>query len=250
MNKETQTTLPLATEDSTMEDSTTKNYNLLIERIKARYGDEALDELGLLKKFDEDEMLFTNLKTEGGKLSELFDKDPRNAQLLSVMRDGGNIISFMMENYGDDFVSALEDPEQKEKIAEAHANWLSRMADDKKIKEKCEANLTVTMDNLKSVQASHNLSDEQTDELLVNVSTIAQGAIESRIDIPTLEMIIKALNYDKDLAETADVSEKRGKNTKIEEKIRKDNEDTPTSLRSSGSPLHTKQEAYYNPFKV
>ena len=43
MNKETQTTLPLATEDSTMEDSTTKNYNLLIERIKARYGDEALD---------------------------------------------------------------------------------------------------------------------------------------------------------------------------------------------------------------
>ena len=69
-------------------------------------------------------------------------------------------------------------------------------------------------------EKKHGLESGTVDNLLAVASAIADDAFMGIVKEETLDMLLKAMNYEKDLAEAASEAEIRGKNAKIDEKLR------------------------------
>jgi uncharacterized protein YeaO (DUF488 family) len=65
-----------------------------------------------------------------------------------------------MENFGDEFKAALDDPEQKDKFAQTYSKWLENVGKSKELKQQSDDNLQATFATLEAYQQEHNLGDE------------------------------------------------------------------------------------------
>ena len=70
-------------------------------------------------------------------------------------------------------------------------------------------------------QQKNGLSDEQVDGAMEFLIGITRDAVMGKFTAETIGMAMKALNYDTAVEEANHEGEVRGKNTKIEEKLRK-----------------------------
>lgn len=200
--------------------------DLTLERMRGKYPEE---------QFDDDEQLFGRInddydqydKTIAGyedrekKLSDMFTSDPRSARLMTGWRDGDDPAVLLMRIYGDEITEAINDPEKQEAIAAANKEFMERVAKEKGYEEEYQKNLATTLTELEKVQKERGLSDEQIDQSMEWLIAIAKDAMIGKILPETIEMAIKAQNYDNDVARASEEGEVRGKNTKVTETLRK-----------------------------
>ena len=190
-------------------------------------------------------------KEEGKKLTNLFSADPRAAGMFTSWKEGGNPISYLLENFGDEFKEALDDPEKKEEFGRSYQKWLDKVANDKSLKQECDDNLQATFKTLEDLQVQRGWSDEESLNVFNHVHDIIMDGIYNKIGVGTFEMAAKALNYEKDVEEAAMTGEIKGRNAKIEEKLQKDllPEEMPVTLNGTNGGNPTPKQKRYNPFK-
>lgn len=154
-------------------------------------------------------------------LSDMFTRDPRSASFLQSWRNGDDPVLVLVRSFGTDIKDALDDPERQEEIAAANKDFVERVAKEKELEDQYQQNLAASQATIEELQQKNNLTDEQVDEALLMLVHNAADIVMGKFTPEALDMAMKAINHDNDVATAAHEAEVRGKNTKVEEKLRK-----------------------------
>jgi hypothetical protein len=202
------------------------NREKFSERMKNKYPE---------REFDDDEALFGQINedydnydkdVEGYKerekaFSDLFSSDPRSAAFLTNWRNGGNPAIELVRMFGDDFIEELKDPEKQEELAKASKEYAERVAKEKDFEEQYQKNISETHNTIAAIQEEKGWSDEQVDEVMEFLVNIMKDGILGKFTRESIDMAFKAINHDANVEDAAHEGEVRGRNAKIEEKLKK-----------------------------
>lgn len=219
-----------------MADSTTvrSNRDKFSERMKNKYPD---------RQFDDDETLFSQInddydnydkevagyKEREKAFSDLFTSDPRSAAFLTNWRKGGNPAIELVRMFGEDFVEELQDPAKQEEVAKASKEYAERVAKEKDFDEQYQKNISETYDTITAIQEDKGWIDEEVDQIMEFLINIMKDGILGKFSRESIEMASKAINHDANVEEAAHEGEVRGRNAKIEEKLKKSSRNDGTA---------------------
>ena len=151
----------------------------------------------------------------------MFSSDPRSANFLMSWKDGKDPAVELVRQFGTDIADAINDPDRQEEIAKANQDFVERVAKAKELDDVYLQNLPESLNVISEYQQKNGLSDEQVDNVMDFILGIVRDAVMGKFTAETIGMAMKALNYDTAVEEANHEGEVRGKNTKIEEKLRK-----------------------------
>lgn len=220
---------------------------LALQRLKSKYPED---------RFDDDEAIFGRIngdyddydkqikerddriagyEADEKSLGEMFSSDPRSAKFLSDWRKGGDPAIALIQEFGNDIEDIIHDPERQKEVAEANKAFAERVAKNKEYEEEYKKNLDQSMQNIEDLKAQ-GISDEEIDSIMQTAIAIVSDGLRGIFSPETLDMVRKAINHDKDVDAASEDAEIRGRNAKIEEKLRKPSkgDGTPSLNGNSG----------------
>ena len=202
------------------------NRDRYTERLKAKYPDkEFADDEALFGQINDDYDSYDNelsgYREREKALSDLFASNPRSAAFLTDWRKGEDPIIGMVRKFGDDFKAALEDPEKQEALAAANKEFAERIAQEEQYEGEYQTNINETLTTLEAMQQEEGLSDEDIDNAMEFLMGIVRDGIMGKFTRESVIMALKAIKHDSDVEQADREGEVRGRNTKIEEKLRK-----------------------------
>lgn len=214
------------------------NRDRYMERLKTKYPDkEFADDEALFGQTNDDYDSYDNelsgYREREKALSDLFASNPRSAAFLTDWRKGEDPIIGMVRKFGDDFKAALEDPEKQEALAAANKEFAERIAQEKEYEGEYQKNLNETLTTLETMQQDEGLSDEDIDRAMDFLVGIVRDGIMGKFTRESVAMALKAIRHDSDVEQADREGEVRGRNTKIEEKLRKGSKNDGTANLSS-----------------
>lgn len=214
------------------------NRDRYMERLKTKYPDkEFADDEALFGQTNDDYDSYDNelsgYREREKALSDLFASNPRSAAFLTDWRKGEDPIIGMVRKFGDDFKAALEDPEKQEALAAANKEFAERIAQEKEYEGEYQKNLNETLTTLETMQQEEGLSDEDIDSAMDFLVGIVRDGIMGKFTRESVAMALKAIRHDSDVEQADREGEVRGRNTKIEEKLRKGSKNDGTANLSS-----------------
>lgn len=220
------------------------------ERLKQKYPDrEFADDEALFRQINDDYDQYDNelsgYKERESKLTNMFTSDPRSAQFITDMAQGKDPWVSLINRIGIDGVKEiLDDPDKMDDFAASNKEYVERMAKQKGLEEEWEKNMAATLSMFEQMQKERGLSDEQIDAVADWVKEVANDALVGRIKPETVEMALKALNHDADIAAASEEGEIRGKNAKAEAQLRKPKrgDGTPTLAGANNAPAPSRQK--------
>ena len=211
-----------------MPDKTTvkSNREKYAERLKAKYPDRNFaDDEALWGQVNEDydgyDKELAGYKEREEALSNLFTSDPRSASFLTNWRKGGNPAVELVRMYGDDFIEEMKDPEKQEEFAAASKEFAERLAKERDFDEQYQKNIAETLNTLEQMQQKAGYSDDEIDKAMEFLVGIMKDAIVGKFTAESIEMAMRAINHDDDVAVAAREGEVKGRNARIEEKLRR-----------------------------
>lgn len=210
------------------------NRDRYMERLKGKYPDkEFADDDALFGQINDDYDSYDNelsgYQEREKALSDLFASNPRSAAFLTDWRKGEDPIIGMVRKFGDDFKAALEDPDKQEALAAANKEFAERIAKEEQYEKEYQANINETLTNLESMQQEAGLSDDDIDNAMEFLVSIVRDGIMGKFTQESVSMALKAIKHDSDVEQADREGEVRGKNAKIEEKLRKGNKNDGTA---------------------
>ncbi len=202
------------------------NRDRALERLKKRYPDRSFDDdeqmYGqMLDDDDTGEKELNGYKEREKIFSDLFASDPRSAQFLTEWKNGKNPAVALVEMFGDDFVEELKDPEKQEELAKASKNYAERVTKEKEYDEQYAKNIDESRDMIEALQKEEGLSDEDVDRAMEFLVGIMKDGILGKFSRESVLMALNALDHDKDVAAAEEEGRIAGRNTKINETLRK-----------------------------
>ncbi len=197
-----------------------------LERMRKRYPE---------KKFEDDEEIFGQISDDYDQLeqenstmreheevfSDLFSGNPRSARLMMEWKDGKDPVAALVRIYGkDEIIAAIEDPSRLEAIEEANMDFAKRVASEKEYKAQYEKNFRESATAIDEWAQEQGISEETIDKIGTSLAEICSNFIVGKFTPETFGMIMKAQNYDADVASAQEEGEVAGRNAKITEKLR------------------------------
>lgn len=201
------------------------NRERYLERLKTKYPDkEYSDEDVLFGQINDDYDVYDKeleeYKGREKSLTDLFASNPRSAAFLTDWRNGEDPIIGLIRKFGDDFKTALEDPEKQEALAEANREYAERVAKEKEYEEEYQRNLLDTLAILDSMQ-ERGTTDEDIDRAMDFLIGIMKDGLLGKFTKESIIMALKAIDHDLDVQQASHEGEVLGRNARIEEKLRK-----------------------------
>lgn len=202
------------------------NRERYAERLKAKYPERNFaDDESLWGQVNEDydgyDKELAVYKEREEALSNLFTSDPRSALFLTNWRKGGDPAVELVRMYGDDFIEEMKDPKKQEEFAAASKEYAERVAKEKTFDEQYRKNISETLVTLEKMQQTSGYSDADIDKAMEFLVGIMKDAILGKFTQESIEMAMRAINHDEDVAVAAREGEVRGRNTRIEENLRR-----------------------------
>jgi hypothetical protein len=211
------------------------------------------------KDFADEEVLFSQIhedfdgvnqelgayKEREKTLGDLFASNPRSASFFIEWRKGGDPIVEMIRRYGDDFKTALEDPEKQNEIAQANKEFAERVAQEQEFETQYQNNMQETLSMLNEVQTENDLTDDDIDNAMEFLFGVMKDAIVGKFSKESVLMALKAINHDIDVEQADREGEVRGRNAKIEEKLKRQRKtDGTAQLGGSNNVRQPKREDF------
>lgn len=214
------------------------------ERLKKKYPDrEYADDEALFGQinddYDEYDNQLSGYRERESKLTEMLAKDPHSAQFITDMAQGKDPWVSLINRIGIDGVKEmLDDPAKMDEYAANNKEYINRMSKQKGLEEEWEKNMRTTLAMLEQKQQELGLSDELIDAVADLIKGITNDAVIGIIKPETVDMALKAINHDADIAAASEQGEIRGKNAKAEAKLRKPQrgDGTPTLAGANNAP--------------
>lgn len=200
--------------------------DLLRERLQGRYPDKDFSDdeafLGQISDdFDANDKELAGYKDREKAFSDIFTADPRSASFITDWRKGEDPTIGLIRRFGTDIKEAIDDPDMQEQIAEANKEYVERVTESKKLDEEYNQNIKATLEYLEQLQKERKLADDQIDDAMEFLIGIVHDGIIGKFSPETIDMAIKALNHDTDVEDAAHAGEVKGRNSKINETLRR-----------------------------
>ena len=218
----------------------------LKKRLSERYPDKDFEDddtfMGqLADDYDSNEQRIKEYEEREQKMSDLFTNDPRSASFLIGLSEGRDPLVALVQEYGEDIRAALDDPERMEQMAEANREYLDRVAKSKSLEDEYEKNIQKSLGVLAALQEKSGRSEEDIDKAVELLMNIVRDGIVGRITEESLQMALKALGHDTDVEEARLEGEVKGRNAKIEEKLRAKSKSDGLPRLAGSAPAPTKK---------
>ena len=184
------------------------------------------------------------------QLGETFDRNPLLAGLLMAAKEGENPFTYLAEQIGPDMDirELANNPEFGTKMGEALAKYQENLAAGAKAEKEMGENFTNSMNALKELQQERGLSDEDTQALcrklfgevdpetheIVEPGIIGNAAM-GIIPKEVWEAVLKAENYDADIASATDKARATALNEKIQNGKKSFDAGVPTLNGNAGA---------------
>jgi hypothetical protein len=209
------------------------------DRYRSRYS-SAHPDLNL----DDDEAFYTQananldelekFRKSDKELGEVFERVPVLAGLLLAAREGQNPFTYLAENIGPDMDirELANNPEFGKTMGEALAKFQEKQAQGAKAEKEIGENMGKSFDALKELQGERGMSDEDCIALVKklfgevdeNGEVVEPGIIgnASKGIVPkeVWEAVLKAQNYDGDIAAATDKARATALNEKVQNNLR------------------------------
>lgn len=184
------------------------------------------------KKFEDDEEIFGQVSDDydeyEGKIkdykgreeafSNMFTSNPKSARLMMEWKDGKDPVASLIRIYGkDDILAAIEDPERLNDIEEANKEFAAKVAENDEYEAQYRKNMPESLKGIEEWAQKKGVKDDDIDKAVEYLSKICGDFILGKVTPETMELMLKALNYDEDM-EAAEVA---GRNAKITETLQK-----------------------------
>lgn len=197
-----------------------------LERMKGKYPDKDFDDeevfFGAINDdYDDYDGKINDYKEHEKALTDMFSSDPRSAVFLTNWRKGEDPAIQLVRQFGMEIKDAIDDPERQEEIAAANKEYVKRVAKEKELDEEYKKNLASSLEYLDKFQSENGLSDDEIDRTMEFLVSIVKDGILGKFSPESIDMARKALTHDADVADAGQEGEVRGKNARIEEKLRK-----------------------------
>ena len=153
--------------------------------------------------------------------SDMFTSDPRSARFVTDWRQGQDPVVGLVRLFGTDIKEAIDDPAKLEEIAAANKEYVERVAKSKELEDQYETNLNASLKAIDEMQSEMGLSDAQIDDAMSLLVQIANDAVVGKFSPEHVKMAMKAITHDADVTAATQEGVVQGKNTRIEEKLRK-----------------------------
>lgn len=208
---------------------------LIGERLRNKYPDrEYADDEAIFGQigddYDEYEKMLDGAREREQKLVDLFNTNPHGAHFLTDMVRGDDPWCGLIERIGlDGMTDMINDPAKREAFAESNRKFMERVAREKELEAEYDSNLEESLRMFERKQAEMGLSDEVVDQVADFLKQIANEVILGKFTEENFDMALKALNHDKDIEAASLEGEIRGRNTRVEERLRR-------AARSDGAP--------------
>lgn len=207
-------------------ETVTSNRERTLGRLRERYPERTFDddEAAYGQIYDDYEQYEQELGGYRDREQKLYDAighDPRTAQFLADMSSGGSPWSSYIRIFGPELKDSIDDPETAEKIAEAEAEYVARVAENNRLEEEYKRNMEGTLEMLGRYREERGLGEEQVDAILAVLRGIIRDGIQGKVSAETLDMVSKAMSHDADVAAAAEEGEVAGRNAKISEQLRR-----------------------------
>lgn len=195
------------------------------ERLGSRYPDLNLDDeeavAGRINDdYDDFDRQLNDYKGREEALSNMFNADPRSANFIANWHNGSDPAVELVRQFGTDIKDAIDDPERQEQIAAANKEYVERVAKSKELEEQYSSNIDESLATLDAFQSENGLDDAKVDQVMEFLQGIFQDAIVGKFSRESMEMALKAIDHDEDVAVASEDAEVRGRNAKINEKLR------------------------------
>lgn len=196
-----------------------------------------------------DEQVFTAVHEQLVKLREqldelqrreeavaaMFNTDPRASIFISNWRAGSDPVVELVRQFGPELRESLDDPALQQKLAEANSEYLERVGRDKALSEEFGKNIAASLDALDAKCERENISDEQLETAWEWLRDVTDKGLRGIVTEEAIDMALKAINHDKDVADADRDGEMRGRNTAIEEHLKERTASDGTAARGSGA---------------
>lgn len=195
-------------------------------RLSEKYPDKNFDDeeamFGQISDdYDSTESELNRYREDERKLTDMFNADERNAALFADFANGGDPRLTLIKLYGKDVGDMANDPEKQEEVAAANREYVERVAKEKSLEEEYKKNLDDSLQAADDWQKKNNLTDEQVDEAFQFIVQIASDAIVGKFTEESLDLARKSITHDMDVQEAGNAGEIRGRNAKIDMKLKK-----------------------------
>lgn len=199
--------------------------DIFSERLRSKYPDrEFADDEALFGQISDDyddyDSQIKGYQEREQKIADMFTSDPRSAHFVTAWCDGGDPEVEFVRRFGSDIKDRLDDPEWQEKLAAANKDFVERVAKEKELEEMYEQNIAETKNVMAQFQQDNGLDDSQLDEVMDFLNKVYTDAVVGKYDRASMEMALNAINHDADVEDASAEGEVRGKNARIDEKLR------------------------------
>lgn len=197
--------------------------DLALERLKERHpdvdypDDEAI--FGAIgDDYDADQKELGTLRSDAKALTEMFEKDPRSGVFLQQMHRGENPWLALIRIYGDDALDYFSDPENAEAIAKAHEEYLAKVTENKKLEEEYDKNAPESDKVLSAYREQYG--EDVTNDAVAKMAKAVDDWLRGKITTEALDMARLSGSYDEDVLQAGHEGEIRGRNAKINDRLR------------------------------
>lgn len=200
--------------------SKTPNRDKFNARMKKRNPDkEFADDEELFGQIDADyESAEENASTIDALNGMLLD-DPRSGQFLANWKEKGDPLMALIEEYGEDIVKGMQDPEKKEEIAKANQKYLDKIASDKELDDLISKNFDASQKVVDDKKAE--VGEDVVNQALEYIKGLYVDMLTGVIKPETIDMAVKAITHDTDVEQASAEGEVRGRNANISSKVKK-----------------------------
>lgn len=154
-------------------------------------------------------------------LNRMFNTDPRSAAFLRQWRQGNDPVVELMRLFGPELRQALDDPALQERLAEANREYLERVAAAQSLSAEFEANIDRSLEMLELKCERENIPDATIDAAWEWLRRITDQGIRGIVSEEAIDMALKAISHDSDVADADRRGEIRGRNAAIEAHLRR-----------------------------
>ncbi|MBO7280544.1 MAG: hypothetical protein J6V00_05195 [Bacteroidaceae bacterium] len=217
----------------------------MLERMQAKYPESNFEDEEVLygrisDDLDELDEELSSMREREKSFVDMFTGNPRSAEFLMAWKKGGDPMVELVRAYGTDGLKEMiDDPAKLDEVAEANKEYLARVAKSRELEEEYKANLAKSMEDIAAIEGD----DAKIDEAVEWLMRIGRDAIMGVVNPKDVQIAMKALAYDTDVETAAIEGEVRGRNAKIDEKLRKASGGDGTARLGGSGRIATSQRA-------
>ena len=180
---------------------------------------EVLEEL---EGYDSRLAEFEENRAKSQQMVDLFNRSPKSSKYMLALAAGeGDPLDYLLDIFGPDILDALQSEEGRAKLIESENKWMEKKAAEESGMQARMDNYEKSINDLVTFASEKGLSDEQAVAIFEKVNQIGFDAIEGIYSPESYEMAYNAMNYKTDVEMARKEGERDGRNTRIEEKLKK-----------------------------